>query len=107
MASLIFSAALIIAVSRFALALHEQAYFLSWGLGKLLSSPLELGVLLDLYSCAFMARVFTIAGRVLLFSQSYIGHEVFFFRFHLLVLRFVLSILLLIIRPNLMRILLG
>lgn len=35
------------------------------------------------------------------------GTEVFYFRFHLLVLRFVLSIFLLILSPNLISVLLG
>lgn len=41
------------------------------------------------------------------FAKSYISSEVFFARFSLLVLRFVASIFLLILRPNIIRILLG
>jgi len=43
----------------------------------------------------------------MLFSWSYIRREPFFLRFHLLVLSFVFSMLLLILRPNLISILLG
>ena len=85
----------------------EESWLFSWQLAKVLSTPLEVVILLDLYSCLFCARVLLIATGVLIFSSSYIRGEVFFSRFHLLVVRFVLSIILLIISPNLMRILLG
>lgn len=62
---------------------------------------------MDTYRSLFLARVCLIAGRVLLFSFSYIASETFFLRFHLLVLRFVFSIWLLILSPNLIRVLLG
>lgn len=89
------------------LAYLEQSWLLSWQLAKILSTPLEVGLLFDLFRCLFMARVLLIAGRVLLFSSSYMGAEPYFARFHLLVLRFVLSMMLLILRPNLIRVLLG
>ena len=42
-----------------------------------------------------------------MFSQAYIAQEKFFLRFHLLVGLFVLSIVLLILSPNLVSLLLG
>lgn len=48
-----------------------------------------------------------IARRIFIFSLRYIGAEPFFVRFHILVLRFVASIYLLILSPNLVRVLLG
>ena len=63
--------------------------------------------MVDIYSLIFMATVRVIASRVLLFSRSYIQQEPHFVRFHLLVMSFVASIFLLILRPNLIRALLG
>lgn len=74
------------------LSLQESAWFFSWSLLKIFSVPLELRIIVDVYRSLFLARVCLIAGRVLLFSYSYMGGEPFFLRFHLLVLRFVLSI---------------
>lgn len=48
-----------------------------------------------------------IASRIYLFSRRYISQEKFFLRFHLLVASFVASMVLLILRPNLISLLLG
>ena len=48
-----------------------------------------------------------VAGAVMLFSISYMSREKFFLRFHLILLSFVGSIMLLILRPNLISLLLG
>jgi NADH-ubiquinone oxidoreductase chain 5 len=48
-----------------------------------------------------------ISSIVLIYSTSYISEELYFNRFIWLVYLFVLSIVLLIIRPNIIRILLG
>lgn len=63
--------------------------------------------LFDIFRCSFIASVLRIASAVTVFSKSYIRKEKHFLRFHLLVLFFVLSILFLITRPNLISILLG
>ena len=49
----------------------------------------------------------TITGVVLIFSLGYIARDGGFVRFHLLVMTFVLSMVLLILSPNLVRALLG
>ena len=64
-------------------------------------------ILLDFYRIRFLTRVLLISGSVWLFSSSYILIDKYNIRFHFLLLRFVVSILLLITRPNLIRILIG
>lgn len=64
-------------------------------------------MVLDIYAALFTASVAAISLAVICFSTSYMSHEKFYLRFHLLVIRFVASMLLLIRRPNLIRILLG
>ena len=54
-----------------------------------------------------MGLVLLISSAVMVFRTSYMSHEVFFARFLLILFLFILSIGLLILRPNLISILLG
>ena len=69
--------------------------------------PLELRFLIDKYTMIFLGSVLVIRGSVLLFSRGYMAQEKYSLRFHLLVLTFVLSMLLLVVRANLIGVLLG
>jgi NADH-ubiquinone oxidoreductase chain 5 len=75
--------------------------------GKVLGTSFEFPILLDIYSILFLFTIRAIAGSIFIFSINYIAQEKFFIRFHILVLIFVVSMLLLIISPNLITILLG
>lgn len=68
---------------------------------------LNILILLDLISLFFLLTVRLITLAVLVFSCSYINNDKFFLRFHLLLITFVLRIYLLILRPNILRLLLG
>lgn len=69
--------------------------------------PLELEFIIDGPSLLFAAVVRLISGAVLVFSCFYMEAELFFFRFHALVLLFVTSMLTLIFRVNLVGVLIG
>ena len=88
------------------MAQTQQALFITWQL-NVQGATLEFPLIIDWFSLTFVGTVGVIAGRIFLFSQSYITAEKFFLRFHLLVFAFVLSIGLLIFSPNLVRVLLG
>ena len=64
-------------------------------------------ILLDFISIIFLFTVCLISLRVSVFSNSYIISEKYFRRFIFLVLLFIIRILLLILRPNLISLLLG
>jgi len=64
-------------------------------------------MLVDSISTGFMATVRIISARVMVFRGSYMANEKFFRRFVFLVLLFVARIFLLILSPNLVRVLLG
>jgi len=64
-------------------------------------------ILLDFYRVIFLRVVLLISASVFTFRTSYMANEKHFKRFHHLLFSFVLSIFLLIISPNLIRILLG
>ena len=64
-------------------------------------------MILDNISFYFLFLVRLISGSVIIFSTRYIINEKFFSRFIILVFFFVISMYLLILRPNLIRLLLG
>ena len=64
-------------------------------------------ILFDFYSLIFLISVLLISRSVFTFRTSYISLDKYYRRFHFLLLSFVASIVLLIISPNLIRILLG
>lgn len=64
-------------------------------------------ILFDWMSLTFIGFVILISSMVLIYRTSYIEGDKFIYRFIILVFLFVISMLLLIISPNLIRILLG
>ena len=64
-------------------------------------------ILLDKFRLIFFISVILISLRVFFFSQSYMSGDRYFIRFHVLLTSFVLSMIILIFRPNLIRVLLG
>nr|AML26562.1 NADH dehydrogenase subunit 5 [Staphylinidae sp. BMNH 1274698] len=71
------------------------------------SSSVEMVVLLDWMSTMFMSFVLYISSMVIYYSIDYMGGDLNLNRFIFLVVMFVLSMMLLIISPNLISILLG
>lgn len=80
---------------------------IEWEIMRVSGRGLTLPFFLDTEGGIFGGVVITIATSVFIFSRSYMAQDKYFLRFHLLVLRFVLSILLLISSPSLMRLILG
>ena len=81
--------------------------FCSWVVILFKAQVIEIVILLDLFSVLFVATVSLITIIVLIFSIRYIKNEKFFLRFHFLLIIFVISMILIILRPNIVRILLG
>nr|YP_010500027.1 NADH dehydrogenase subunit 5 [Adiscus speciosus]UWV18191.1 NADH dehydrogenase subunit 5 [Adiscus speciosus] len=71
------------------------------------SSSIMMTVLLDWMSLLFISFVAFISGAVILYSREYMGDDLRINRFIMLIVLFVLSMILLIISPNLISILLG
>jgi len=87
--------------------LIRRVVFIEWELLSLNSVRIIITILLDWIRLTFLGFVIIISSIVIVYSTSYIKDEVHFVRFIWLVYLFVLSIVLLIIRPNIVRILLG
>nr|YP_009915360.1 NADH dehydrogenase subunit 5 [Palomena viridissima]QLF99780.1 NADH dehydrogenase subunit 5 [Palomena viridissima] len=84
-----------------------SSIFLDWELISLNSSCLTMSLYLDWMSLLFMGSVMLISSMVIFYSSSYMYMDIFKLRFLFIVLLFVLSMMFLIISPNLISILLG
>nr|YP_009349981.1 NADH dehydrogenase subunit 5 [Homogryllacris anelytra]AQM40155.1 NADH dehydrogenase subunit 5 [Homogryllacris anelytra] len=85
----------------------DLVYFVEWELISLHSSSIVMTILLDWMSLLFMSFVLCISSLVIYYSDEYMLGDVSLNRFIILVLMFVLSMMFLIISPNLISILLG
>nr|AKN78904.1 NADH dehydrogenase subunit 5 [Chromatomyia horticola] len=87
--------------------INEMVYFLEWEIISLNSSSIVMTFLFDWMSLLFMSFVLMISSLVIFYSKEYMSADININRFILLVLMFVLSMMMLIISPNLISILLG
>nr|YP_009711999.1 NADH dehydrogenase subunit 5 [Epicauta impressicornis]QGA73703.1 NADH dehydrogenase subunit 5 [Epicauta impressicornis] len=81
--------------------------FIEYEVLMLNSSPISMTILIDWMSTLFMSFVLFISSMVIFYSNEYMHGDLNINRFILLVVMFVLSMMLLIISPNLISILLG
>lgn len=85
----------------------SDVVFLEWEVFSVRRMQVIITILFDWIRLTFIGFVILISSMVLIYRTSYIEGDKFIYRFIILVFLFVVSILLLIIRPNLIRILLG
>nr|WCB98301.1 NADH dehydrogenase subunit 5 [Dacus longicornis] len=87
--------------------LSDYSMFLEWEVVSINSTSIVMTFLFDWMSLLFMSFVLFIASLVIYYSKEYMFGDLNINRFIMLVLMFVLSMMLLIISPNLISILLG
>nr|BAD32649.1 NADH dehydrogenase subunit 5 [Orthetrum melania] len=87
--------------------LLDITLFIEWEVISLNSMNVVMTLLLDWMSLTFMGFVLFISSMVIFYSHNYMEGDPFISRFIILVLLFVLSMMFLIISPNLISILLG
>uniref|UniRef100_A0AAU7LK42 NADH-ubiquinone oxidoreductase chain 5 n=1 Tax=Thalassa montezumae TaxID=3129753 RepID=A0AAU7LK42_9CUCU len=87
--------------------MSKLVYFFEITFFSLNSINIEMTILFDWMSLMFMSFVLFISSMVIFYSKSYMEMEKDLNRFILLVVLFVISMMLLIISPNLISILLG
>nr|UJG45521.1 NADH dehydrogenase subunit 5 [Diplonevra concinna] len=87
--------------------LNDFSIFIEWELISLNSSMISMTLLFDWMSMIFMSFVLFIASLVIFYSQEYMSSDNNINRFIMMVLMFVLSMMFLIISPNMISILLG
>uniref|UniRef100_UPI0030FF029A NADH dehydrogenase subunit 5 n=1 Tax=Duolandrevus obsidianus TaxID=2715842 RepID=UPI0030FF029A len=87
--------------------INDYVIFLDWNIISFNTSSIMMTILLDYKSLLFMSLVLYISSLVIYYSDYYMEGDVNLVRFIILVLMFVLSMVFLIISPNLISILLG
>ncbi|YP_010419964.1 NADH dehydrogenase subunit 5 (mitochondrion) [Anopheles nili] len=87
--------------------LKDLVYFIEWEILSLQSMSIVMTFLFDWMSLMFMSFVLLISSLVIFYSNQYMEEDYNINRFILLVLMFVMSMMMLIISPNLISILLG
>nr|WKU83864.1 NADH dehydrogenase subunit 5 [Chalcosyrphus chalybeus] len=87
--------------------LNELIFFLEWEIVSLNSMSIVMTFLFDWMSLMFMSFVLLISSLVIYYSKEYMSNDLNINRFIMLVLLFVMSMMMLIISPNLISILLG
>lgn len=84
-----------------------EILFLEWDIFSLNSSSVIITLIFDWIRLRFIGLVIVISSIVLFYRTYYISGDKFFNRFILLVYLFVISMIFLILSPNIIRILLG
>jgi len=87
--------------------INDIVYFIEWEIISLNSSIIVITFLFDWIRLLFISFVLLISSLVIFYRKEYILGDIYINRFIILVLLFVFSIIILIISPNLIRILLG
>lgn len=87
--------------------LNDLRYFIEWEVLSLNRNSILITIFFDWITLIFISFVLLISSLVIYYRKEYIAEDSNINRFILLVLIFILSIIFLIIRPNLIRILLG
>nr|ARH53981.1 NADH dehydrogenase subunit 5 [Pantoxystus rubricollis] len=86
---------------------NNLVYYLDLSLLALNSLSLNMVIILDWISLLFMSFVLFISSMIILYSSEYMSEDKNFLRFLFLVLLFVLSMMFMIMSPNLVSVLLG
>nr|QKY63891.1 NADH dehydrogenase subunit 5 [Triatoma recurva] len=85
----------------------DYVVFMDWEILSLNSCVITMTLLFDWMSLIFVGCVFIISSMVIYYSESYMGSDLDSVRFYFLVILFVLSMMMMIVSPNLMSILIG
>nr|WKU83877.1 NADH dehydrogenase subunit 5 [Cheilosia albitarsis] len=98
---------IILMLCSFYFIMNELIFFFEWEVVSLNSMSIVMTFLFDWMSLLFMSFVLLISSVVIYYSKEYMYNDNNINRFIMLVLLFVMSMMLLIISPNLISILLG
>nr|QKY63785.1 NADH dehydrogenase subunit 5 [Triatoma barberi] len=85
----------------------DYIIFMDWEILTLDSCVFTMTLLFDWMSLIFVGCVFIISSMVIYYSESYMMFDIDSVRFYFLVILFVLSMMMMIISPNLISILIG
>nr|WGO57789.1 NADH dehydrogenase subunit 5 [Jacobsonina sp.] len=103
----LFITSILMVFSGFYFIMNDITYFVEWEVIMLNSNSIVMTFLFDWMSLLFMGFVFFISSLVIFYSEDYMHGDLNLNRFIYLVLLFVMSMMFLIISPNMISILLG
>nr|QST21671.1 NADH dehydrogenase subunit 5 [Apocrypta bakeri] len=89
------------------LLINNSSYFMEWNVMILNSVNLNFIMLIDWISILFIFVILLISSMIMLYCCEYMSHDNYKDRFFYLVFLFILSMLLMIISPNMVSILIG
>jgi NADH-ubiquinone oxidoreductase chain 5 len=101
-----FAGALLVGLSSYVWLINFRV-FIEWEFFGGYTFSFTITLLGDWVRLRFAGLVLIISGSVMIYSSEYIGSDLNFYRFIILVGLFVLSIVLMILSPNMIRVLLG
>nr|UFZ13949.1 NADH dehydrogenase subunit 5 [Taeniochauliodes attenuatus] len=104
---MLISIALVLFMNAVLFIMKDLVYMIEWEILSLNSNSIIMTMLFDWMSLLFMSFVLLISSLVIYYSKGYMKGDYNINRFIMLVLLFVLSMMFLIISPNLISILLG
>nr|WPS67090.1 NADH dehydrogenase subunit 5 [Systasis sp. 1 HHL-2023a] len=81
--------------------------FLEWNILFLNSLNMNMYMYIDWMTLIFLSIVTLISSMIMLYCKEYMSHDIYNYRFFLLVMMFILSMMLMIISPSMISILLG
>lgn len=87
--------------------INDFVYFFEWEIFRINRTIVFIVLIFDWISLLFISFVLFISSLVIYYRKDYMRRDIFINRFILLVLLFVFSIIIIILSPNLIRILLG
>ncbi len=87
--------------------IYDLIYFFEWEIFSINRSIIQMVLIFDWISLLFISFVLFISSLVIYYRKDYIRGDNFINRFIVLVLLFVFSMIMIILSPNLIRILLG
>nr|ATN41195.1 NADH dehydrogenase subunit 5 [Cecidomyiidae sp. 3 LC-2017] len=87
--------------------IFEKLMFYEWELINIQGTHMTLNFLLDWMSLLFISVVFTISSMVIFYSMDYMADDKNKVRFIMLLILFIISMMFLIISPNLISVLIG
>nr|YP_010939204.1 NADH dehydrogenase subunit 5 [Pseudoligosita yasumatsui]WLF85678.1 NADH dehydrogenase subunit 5 [Pseudoligosita yasumatsui] len=86
---------------------NDMIFFFEWMIMLLNSVEIMMYIYLDWMSLMFMSVVLLISSMIMIYSSEYMSHDNYINRFFYLVYLFIISMLLMIMSPNMISILLG
>nr|YP_010266087.1 NADH dehydrogenase subunit 5 [Messor structor]UHY95048.1 NADH dehydrogenase subunit 5 [Messor structor] len=89
------------------LFMMEYSIMMEWMMFSMNSFNFEMYLLIDWISLLFISFIFLISAMIMLYSYMYMNNEIYIERFIYLVILFIMSMILMIISPNIISILFG